>query len=276
MYNEYKVKPFIFAGRKPNLEILFPLLTSPIIDEILVGVNTNNITDVEFIQQYAKTDTRIKLINIPSTIIRTVSAYSYMFSQMTDEDTIYVKIDDDILYLSDNFFEQLIQFRYEHPEFLLVYPFIVNNPWCNYLGRFLASRYDNPSDVMYHSWADAKIAYFLLRAFAEGKLSLTHIANSIIDASNTFYRHEINDIVRPNINVIAFFGKDNYNMGWHSKMRNSRSDEYYLVHDIYNDPSMHRKSIIYTKPVAVHYAFCRQSAILNQLDVLAYYKNRIG
>jgi len=42
MYKGYKIKPLIFAGRADTMSILFPLLQSDIIDEVLVGVNTTN------------------------------------------------------------------------------------------------------------------------------------------------------------------------------------------------------------------------------------------
>ena len=96
-----------------------------------------------------------------------------------------------------------------------------------------------------------------------------------IDISQTFYRKEICDFVRPSINAICFFGYDCNNNQWHTKMAKSQSDEVYLTHDIFNETGQTRKSVIYVKPYCVHYSFYPQKDILNKLHILELYKSAL-
>ena len=49
MYNGYKVKIFIFAGRQQTMELLMPQLKSDYIDEIIIAKNTNNQNDLRYL-----------------------------------------------------------------------------------------------------------------------------------------------------------------------------------------------------------------------------------
>jgi hypothetical protein len=133
MYQGYKIKALVFAGRKDTMSILFPQIKSDILDEVLIGVNTRNKEDIDFINDYCKKDKKFKIVNIEDNKIRTAEAYYWMFSTLTDEDTIYFKLDDDLIYFSENFFEKMVKFRIENPQYLTIYPFVLNNPLCNYL-----------------------------------------------------------------------------------------------------------------------------------------------
>ena len=108
MYNGYKVKVLVFAGRRDTMSILFSKIKSDILDEVLIGINTKNQNDIEFIDTYLQSDKKFKKVNIPQQLIGKNDAYYYMFSLLTDEDTIYIKLDDDLIWFSENFFEELV------------------------------------------------------------------------------------------------------------------------------------------------------------------------
>ena len=271
MYKNFKVKPLIFAGRKDTMQILFPLIKSNIIDEVLVGVNTKNQSDIDFINQYCQIDPKFKKIDIPWDKIGTPSVYNYMFSRMTDEDTIYIKLDDDLIFLSERFFEDLVEFRVEHPEYISIYPFVINNPLCNWLGGWF-KEFTNQSDCMYKTWQDPKYAMFLLSAFAEGKLPIINKSNYVFDKKDAFYRNEIKFSICPSINAVCFWGFDCKKMNWADRMVKYGTDEIYLTQGIFNDFGHARKHVVYNKPLCVHYAFYTQRNMLNALNILEKYK----
>ena len=64
MYNGYKIKALVFAGRRDTMSILFPQIKSDILDEVLIGVNTRNKEDIAFINEYCKKDAKFKIIHI--------------------------------------------------------------------------------------------------------------------------------------------------------------------------------------------------------------------
>lgn len=279
MYNGYKIKPFVFAGRKQNMEILFPLLNDTIIDEVIIGLNTNDPVDTQFIHEYVNTHTKFSIVDVPHAIKRTPSAYRYMFSKMQDADTIYIKIDDDILRFSNNFWEDLIKFRVSNPNYLLVYPFVINNPFCNYISGWFKNKFNNPSDCMYWSWSNPLSAAFLLTAYANNKLPLDHLSTMNRIETNhqqAYYRREISDYVRPSINVICFFGKDCYEMNWIDNMKASRSDEVFLTHDIFTRKLTNRMNCIIPNIHCVHYSFYPQKNTLNQLGIFRLYQRPIS
>jgi hypothetical protein len=271
MYKNFKVKPLIFAGRKDTMQILFPMIKSDIIDEVLVGVNTKNQLDIDFINQYINIDPKFKKIDIPIDKVGTPSAYTYMFSMMTDLDTIYIKLDDDLIYLSDKFFENLVEYRVEHPEFLCIYPFVINNPLCNWLGGWFKN-FGSQSDCMYWTWQDPKYAMILLSAFADGKLPISNRTDYVFDKKDAFYRNEIRFSICPSINAVCFWGRDCKNMNWADRMIKYGTDEIYLTQGIFNDFGDARKHIVYSKPFCVHYAFYTQRKVLNALHILEKYQ----
>lgn len=272
MYNGYKIKALVFAGRRDTMSILFPQIKSDILDEVLIGVNTRNKEDIAFINDYCKKDAKFKIIQIDDRKIGTAEAYYWMFSTLTDEDTIYFKLDDDLIYFSENFFEKMVQFRLDHKEYLTIYPFVLNNPLCNYLmGGF---DFANQSDYMYHSWKNPKYAYIMLKAFGEGKLDISDLGNKDyeFDDKDLFKRPEIGFPICPSINCICFFGKDCKEMDWANNMRKWGGDEGFITNGIFKYFGRARKHIVYFGVQTVHYAFFTQRNELNKHNILALYK----
>lgn len=278
MYQGYKIKALVFAGRKDTMSILFPQIKSDILDEVLIGVNTQNKEDIDFINDYCKKDKKFKIINIEDNKIRTAEAYYWMFSILTDEDTIYFKLDDDLIYFSENFFEKMVKFRIENPQYLTIYPFVLNNPLCNYLlnEKYLDNYFNfkNQSDAMYYSWKDPKYAKLLLKAFGEKAIDFTYlnIKNYEFDDKDLFKRSEIGFPICPSINCICFFGKDCKEMDWTRNMRKWGGDEGFITNGIFKYFGNERKHIIFTDVQTVHYAFFTQREELNKSAILDLYK----
>ena len=269
MYKGYKVKALVFAGRKDTMSILFPKIKSNILDEVLIGINTTNKTDIEFIDSYLTLDNKFKKVNIPHHLIGQQSAYFYMFSLLTDEDTIYIKLDDDLIWFSENFFDELVKYRVEHPEYYTIYPFVVNNPLCNYLGKFFnESEFKDKNDYMFQTWKNPIYAGILLRAFAENVIELTNLPDYEFDQHDSF----TNPYICPSINCICFFGRDCKDMNWSEEMKQYGGDEGFITVGIFNKFGNTRKHIIYSTCKCVHYAFYTQRAFLNSNHILALYQ----
>lgn len=270
MYQRYKVKVLIFAGRKETMEILMPQIKSDYIDEIIIGVNTNNQNDLEYIYLLKDNFEKIVYEEVPKGIQRcSQESFRYFYTKMEDEDTIYFKLDDDLIYIEPGYFEKTLEFRVNHPEYICVYPMIINNPLCNYL---LAKKgvplkynnYDTPN-LMYLTWKDPTVAEKLLEGFAKFK------DVDIWKVDNFEFGKEYNfngsfGCIRPSINAICFFGKDFKDLN----VKNYRSDdEEHLTNDVFN---CGRKSIILGDTLVTHYAFFTQRNYLNSKNVLRLYK----
>ena len=273
MYNGYKVKVLIFAGRKDTMSILMPQIKSELIDEIIIGVNTNNKNDLEYIYSLKDNEPKITYLEVPKNIKRcSQESFRFFYTKMEDEDTIYFKLDDDLIYIAPGYFEKTLKFRCEHPEYICVYPMIINNPLCNYL----LSKKDVPlmynkcdtATLMYMTWKNPIVAEKLLLLFAEFK------DEPLWKMDNFEFGKEMNfkgkfGCIRPSINAICFFGKDFKNLN----VKNYQTDdEEFLTNQVFN---CGRKSIIYGDTLVAHYAFYTQRQHLNNTNVLKKYESII-
>jgi hypothetical protein len=126
-----RLEVFTFAGRKRYMEILFPKLKKyrNHITFYRIFVATQNKEDIEYIEDFYESNKDwVGLVYHPSDKpFNKAYLWDIAYQYGKDEDTIYLKIDDDIVYLEESLFTDFIQFRKEHPEYLLVYPMIINN-----------------------------------------------------------------------------------------------------------------------------------------------------
>ena len=131
--NEYKIVAITPAGRKANLEILHKYLVKNknIIDRWDLWVNTENKIDLEYMIELSNKYSFINLVYPTWPYERGCPNLSLapFWSKATDEDTIYIRFDDDIVFIDDNTIENLIDFRVKNRNHLFVYPFIINNPF---------------------------------------------------------------------------------------------------------------------------------------------------
>lgn len=133
MKNNYKVVAVTPAGRQRYLEILYKYMckNKHILDRWDLWINTDNTKDLEYFNQLKESDP--DFINlIPSDFPYKNWGHpnlniSPFWTKATDEDTIYVRFDDDVVFIEDNTIETLVNFRIDNPQFLFVYPFIINN-----------------------------------------------------------------------------------------------------------------------------------------------------
>lgn len=133
MKNNYKIVAVTPAGRQMYLSILskYILKNKNLIDRWDLWINTENESDLQFIKNLSEKHSFINLIypkwpyekSCPNLSI------SPFWSMATDEDTIYIRFDDDIVFINEGTIENLINFRIENKNHLFIYPFIINNPF---------------------------------------------------------------------------------------------------------------------------------------------------
>jgi hypothetical protein len=108
-------------------------------DEMHVWMNTNNHDDLVFLSQLPKLDSRIKLQFLDCLAKTHVADGYYQQSRVagnlgewwpkhcTDPDAIYVRFDDDIVFVEPGTVQALVQARLEYPDPYLIFPTIINN-----------------------------------------------------------------------------------------------------------------------------------------------------
>jgi hypothetical protein len=130
----------VFYGRRDRASILECYLRKNLVsnggwvDQVVWVVNTEVKEDRSYANEIAKAATEYKVLPI----IGEPGApnYDQIWSQaFADEEAVYVKIDDDVIFMDDNAIPRLVTTLTSHPVALLVSSNVVNNPalgWLHY------------------------------------------------------------------------------------------------------------------------------------------------
>lgn len=133
MYQGRKVVCVTPAGRKRYIDVLARYIRRDwvLIDEWHLWQNTENAADIGCLEWHGGD-------LLQPTVIRTVSApgpynaarICHFFPYACEPGTIYLRFDDDIVWVQPGAIERMLAFRLAHPEYFLVGGNIVNNPVC--------------------------------------------------------------------------------------------------------------------------------------------------
>lgn len=129
MYNDFRIITVTPAGRRRYMEILLPYLLNnrELIDEHHWWVNTGDEEDLSWIAKVcAEYPDFLRQIPCPGKVDGNRSV-SLFYGYCTDDNVIYIKIDDDIVWMADDAIRELVRFRIENPAYFLIYANIVNN-----------------------------------------------------------------------------------------------------------------------------------------------------
>lgn len=172
-----------FAGRKMYMEILFPYIEKykHHINEYHIYVATNNEDDIKFIEDfYNRNKDFVKLFyfNQDGKPVDKVMVWNQAYKNSM-EDAIYLKIDDDIVYLDESLFTTFIDYRINNPYHPIVYPVIINNVISNW---YLQEYVKLCLPIYSHSvpkWVDAKKRFNqkLLTVQRDKNFRIGHVAS---------------------------------------------------------------------------------------------------
>lgn len=241
MIEGYKIKPFIAAGRKQTLSILVRYFQKhrDVIDEVMLWLNTDVESDIDYIHDLAKRDSLFKVYQLPEGYKfyhkgegtpedRARSDYGPLqwntgrfFEYCVDPDTIYIRFDDDIVYLEDDFFKNIVKFRLEHPEHWAVFGNIWNNAIISYLHQmegnigldYGACTTWCMDDVGWGSGPFAEYIHeILLDKVKSENIKDLYLKGGVSDDENRVawngYGYELTDASRFSISNFAIFGSD--------------------------------------------------------------------
>lgn len=121
-----------FGGREVSLRILFNYIVKykKYIDEYHIYIATKNEKDIEYMKTFAKQNDFVKLIytykndNIVSDI---EYVWDNAYKNCYNDDTVYIKLDDDIVYIDESLFTKFVQYRIQNKDIPILYPVIINN-----------------------------------------------------------------------------------------------------------------------------------------------------
>lgn len=262
MYRDYRVVANTAVGRRRYLKYLLPqVLASDIVDRYDLWVNTLDKVDIEFFKKMAVKYPKLNLIWQPEGVINGIYSMAAFYPYCQDEDTIYIKLDDDVVWFDPSFFEEICRFRIDNPQYFLVSPLVINNGICNYilqnsnLINFSEYITCNPYPMKYYN------------GYLAEQLHEWFIKNYLKDQSfNHLYCGEhIIALQRFAINAVAWFGRDFKKFG--GKVEGD--DEEFLT---VKYPAKHNLTCCFDcNTIVSHFSFSVQRKYLDGSNVLSQY-----
>jgi hypothetical protein len=263
MFGNYRIVAVTPAGRRRYMKLLAPLvLSSGLVDRYDIWVNTADEGDLAFLEAVRQlAPERVRLVAQPDGKPPGWGAIHGFLRTTQDEDTIYIRLDDDIVWLEPGFFETLLRFRIDHPRFFLVSPLVINNAVCTHIlltsGKIASSRYVEAACMDPVGWRDSAFAVALHRLFIDlagrGEAGRFHCGPREI-ALNRF-----------SVNAICWFGRDMAAIGGEV----APAEEEDLSNRI--PARLGRTNCFCTDTIAAHFAFYTQRDLVDRSGLLDAY-----
>jgi hypothetical protein len=171
------------------------ILSDPVVDRYEIWANTSQPDDLAFIDALTEFD-KVRVIPRPLHADRVIETIYAFWPTATEPDTVYIRFDDDVVFMEEGAIGRLAAYRIAHPKPFMVAPVIINNAVVSCLLQargilpptpVLSSNCEDPV-----GWADADYAAglwdMLLARIARGDVASLHTADTVIG----FNRFSIN------------------------------------------------------------------------------------
>ena len=269
MYRGYRVVLVVPAGRKKYLELQLPYILKcrEIVDEYRYWVNTTVSEDIEYMKHNARSyDGFVTCDTEDIKMMTTLNIYKF-FKRTTDKGTIYVRLDDDIVWMEEDAIRKLLDFRIDNPGYFLVYGNIVNNTICDHIHQRLGV-YNHVSesidyDCLGNAWANPTLAMVKHRTF------LINLSNNNVQRYK-FSMWRLHLYERVSINCISWYGSEfaafDGDVG--------KNEEEWLACE--KPKELGKCNCICGSALFSHFAYCVQRDEVDKSDILARYRSLIS
>lgn len=261
MVDNYRVVTNSPYGRKRYVEILveYLLASRPIIDKHVFWLNTNVEEDLVYLEslviQYPDFFEVIKLPYIEE-YKYTSKNVARFYEYCIDPDTVYCKIDDDIIWFEHNEFENFIRFRINNPQYFLVFANTVNNALNYYIHDKIGALtiHNDFPPTTYSSVSAAWYNYsYAVRHFM---CFYNHFKNGTLSEMK-FDKWVLTEYERYSINFFSWMGSE-----FGKFVHCGKDDEKWLTE--IKPAEREKPNCIYGRFLAVHYAYYTQRSELDK------------
>jgi hypothetical protein len=261
------------AGRQRYLERLFKHLEKQksSFDEWHLWMNTGVASDIAYAERLASEHSWITTVYIQDddaskTGYTSQRIHRFFPLDAADENTVYLRLDDDIVWLEATFVSKMFEYRLSRPEPFLVYGNIINNALLSYLHQRagvvpLAPKRCGYACMDSVGWKDPLFAESVHRAF---------LASKLLKPWQHFERWVLYCYERCSINAVAWLGKDFAAF----EGRVGTEEEDWL--SVQKPKELQRPNEIYGQAVCVHFAFYTQREHLDATDILELYDGLVA
>lgn len=227
----YKIVACIPAGREKYLSVfkkfLYRKLDEGVLDGIQLWMNTVDAGDIAYLESMERENPKVKIYRIGDAI-NSVGFYdtynplkTYMFfANAQDDDTIYIRFDDDIVWAADDAIEKICKARIDNPDAFVITPNVINSTICNSWHQENGALSEEAGIVKKYTITDPNYAYLdafnytdarfadlvhstFKKHYEEGTLSAYYLPSKSLDEFQRF-----------SICCISWWGKDKISLGY--------------------------------------------------------------
>ena len=257
------------AGRQRYLEILLKNLIKNKKDfnEWHLWLNTDNISDINYCKELELSFPLIKTFPLTCPLDKNNSIYKF-FVNCIDLDSVYVRLDDDIVYLEKDFCKKLFQFRKENSDPFLVYGNVINNSCISFLHQqkklLNVPGLQIEYNCMGNMWKSSEAQYV-------EKMHNEFIKEVKLKKNAEFLHFEdpwiFKDYEHVSINCISWLGKTFASFDGNVGV----DEERWLSCD--KPKQLQTPNVVFGKAVCSHFSFYTQREHLDQTNLLEQYNS---
>lgn len=254
------------------MEILLPyVLESKTVDEIHLWFNPVKEEDAKWIEtELPKMSDNIRIVKVennpyPPTNLKVFNSF---YEHAQDENAVYLRLDDDIVWLSPGAIDRVFDFRISNPEYFLVSPIIMNNIVTYKMlgGKLDLTKYEREKlehECNNYRPPSTKDCYW----YTSSRLALqSHnlVLENIDNPSKLFTDDKVLNLMRYSINAICFFGMDIKHLPQFSLEEEPTLS--YIMPSLFN-----MRNCIIGDAICAHYSFGPQKKDIDKTDILDRY-----
>lgn len=228
---EYKVVVCTPAGREKYLSVfkkhIYRKMEEGLVDGWQLWLNTIDPKDIAYMESMVAENPKVKIYRIGEAInsLGFYDTYNPLkthlfFGNAQDDDTIYIRFDDDIVWAAEDAIEKICKARIDNPKAFVVTPNIVNSTVCNSYHQENGALSEEAGKVKRYDAHRPDWAYL-----DEFNYSDSHFADHI---HKTFRKHyeagtlekyhlpsrSLTEYERFSICSVCWFGKDKIRLGY--------------------------------------------------------------
>lgn len=227
----YKIVVCTPAGRRKYLSVfkkfIYRKMEEGLIDSWQLWLNTVDENDIAYLQSMEAENPKVKIYR-QGEPINSLGFYEtfnplkthLFFANCHDDDTIYIRFDDDIIWCADDAIEKICKARIDNPNAFVIYPNIVNSTIWTSWHQENGALSEEAGKVKRYTVSDPDYAYLDEFNYSDSKL-IDHIHNTFRKryeegTLSAYYKpsFEMTEYQRFSICCIAWWGKDKLRPGY--------------------------------------------------------------
>jgi hypothetical protein len=277
MIHGYRIVAFTPCGRKRYMDLLTAHMirehSRGHIDKWYLFNNAYTIEDSTYAAQLKSQFDWVEVISVgETTATRTAGQISTFYASMrepNEDNVIYVRLDDDLVYIDEQAITNLVAYRIAHPAPFLVYPTIINNTRTSYAlqaAGLIPMEWGAVEPILCAptAWRDSRFVFRLHQKALASIENGTLVADFTLP-SGQFPNYELGNI---SINSFAIFGRDMH------ACNVAADEETYL--SMRRPQEMGRPNARCGDAMVVHFAYHTQTEFMDKSGMLLDYANLVA